>query len=242
MARVETIDASASSKKNTSTNNNANTSAYDVNNVTQEHWYSNGDGTYQQTDPNRGRTRTLVPDPNGTVTLIDTNKGRSMTASPVSQLAETPSYDYSGYSAPSYEAPSEGGGYDYMSFFNQLMDSLNANYNNLYNMLQQNLADSKASLNANNEESLRQAYINYMMNKRNMQRDLDENGINGGAAETTLARMYNDYGTNRRLINAQTEEQLRQLMQSHNSNMASVAQNQANNQLSAQLALAQMMK
>ncbi|MBR6608632.1 MAG: hypothetical protein IKK99_00270 [Oscillospiraceae bacterium] len=57
-----------------------------------------------------------------------------------------------------------------------------------------------ASLDANNQaadKSLKEAYIAYMLGKRNMPQELKAMGISGGATETTLADAHNTYMNNR---------------------------------------------
>jgi hypothetical protein len=72
--------------------------------------------------------------------------------------------------------------------------------------------------------SLREAYINHMMNKRNLGQNLAAMGINGGATESTLANLYNEYGNSRNDINKQTEDIIAQLSNGYNSNLASANQ------------------
>lgn len=61
----------------------------------------------------------------------------------------------------------------------------------------------EATIQANNDtarKNMNQAYIQYMLQQRNLPQQLRANGINGGATETTLGDMNNTYMNNRNAI------------------------------------------
>ena len=79
--------------------------------------------------------------------------------------------------------------------------ALKDNLNSTLAGLQRQYDSSKNEVNADANKSLREAYINYMLNRKNLNQNLSAQGIGGGAAESTQAGMYNNYGTSRNNIN-----------------------------------------
>lgn len=73
-------------------------------------------------------------------------------------------------------------------------------------------------------KSLQQAYINYMMNRRNLAQNLAAAGISGGATESSLANMYNNYGNSRNNINTTLAQNLRDLQNTYQNNVANANQ------------------
>lgn len=112
---------------------------------------------------------------------------------------------------------------------------LDSAWGDTLNALQGNLDSTLGQLKRNYEygadvarddaaESLREAYINHMMNKRNIGQNLAAMGINGGATESTLANLYNQYGNSRNGINKTTADNIRALLEAYNNNTASANQ------------------
>lgn len=163
----------------------------------------------------------------------------------------------SGGSESSGQAVSSGGGYDYMSMINEMlakqravaedaynnsMGRLNDAWGNTQNALKNNLNSTLGNLqnqydysskvsNDEAERSLREAYVNYMMNKKNLNQNLSAAGISGGATESSMAKMYNNYGNSRNDINTTLANNLASLLNNYQSNVAS-----ANNLYNTQFA------
>lgn len=119
--------------------------------------------------------------------------------------------------------------------YNNNLSALQSAYNNRLAGLNNNLAstkdllgsayeNSRQNLNANAEKALQEAYINRMMNERSLQNQLNAQGLNGGAAESTIASMLNNYGNARNNINTSVDDSLRELEQNYNSNLATAQQ------------------
>jgi hypothetical protein len=166
------------------------------------------------------------------------NNGGSTSSSPSSSSSSGGSY-------------SGGGGVDYMSLVNQwqnqmrqaaeeaynrgkraLEDAYNArtkslleNHNSAKDQLINSYNTSKSGIEADSAKSLREAYINNMLNKRDMNQLLSAQGLSGGASESTLAKMLNSYGNNRNNINTVTNRNLLELETSHNANLAEALRN-----------------
>ena len=63
--------------------------------------------------------------------------------------------------------------------------------------LQRGYDANVGTVNADTAKSLQQAYISYMMNQKNLGQQLAALGRSGGASETALLGLYNQYGQNR---------------------------------------------
>lgn len=127
--------------------------------------------------------------------------------------------------------------------YDKNMGYLNEAYANRNNLLQQNYNDALAQLqasydsgargvNRNADSAQQQAYINYMMSKRDLPQALAAQGLTGGMSESALAGMYNSYGNNRNAIDRGRNESLAALLDTLNSNRSSALQSY-NSQLSA---------
>lgn len=114
----------------------------------------------------------------------------------------------------------------YDSNLNTTKDTLNNSYN-----------ASKSDINADAEASLREAYINNMLNRKNLQQALTAQGLNGGASETTQASMLNNYGSARNDIETQQAKNLADLLRTYNDNLSS-----AQNAWSSQMASLELQK
>ena len=119
--------------------------------------------------------------------------------------------------------------------YNRGMNSLNSAYDSQLNSLNSNLSETKNQLsNQYNlsrkgiaddaENSLKQAYINKMLSQRNLGQQMSALGLNGGATETTLANMANDYGNARNNINTTQNTNLSNLEGNYNSNLSQAMQ------------------
>lgn len=92
------------------------------------------------------------------------------------------------------------------------LNALQANYNNAKSRLDSSFNQGETELNQNADRALREAYIDNMLNQRALNQQLAGQGIIGGAAESVLARAYNDYGNNRNEIERNRMDNLRSLL------------------------------
>ena len=96
--------------------------------------------------------------------------------------------------------PASQGGY--MRAFDQYASDA-ANAKNLYEKqfntdtsnLRKTLESNNATTNANYDNSARQAYVQYMQRQRALPSQLQALGVNGGATESGLLNLYNNYGS-----------------------------------------------
>lgn len=82
---------------------------------------------------------------------------------------------------------------------------------------QQNYDNAMADINKQAEDSLRQAYISSMLNQRNLNSQLADAGISGGATETVMANLINNYQNNRNSIYDTQSNNIRDLNIANNS-------------------------
>lgn len=119
--------------------------------------------------------------------------------------------------------------------YDRSMNALNGTYNSVRDMLQQNYNSSigtmtesynngVAGVNRQADKTQNEAYINYMLSKRDLPQMMAAQGINGGAAESTLAGLQNNYGNSRNDIDVERNGNLTDLLQSFNANKASALQ------------------
>ena len=84
--------------------------------------------------------------------------------------------------------------------YNAQNESLTNNYGETTDTLGRTYNSSLSDINNDAENSLRQAYINRMLSERNLGQELSALGLNGGAAESTIASLLNNYGNARNEI------------------------------------------
>lgn len=108
----------------------------------------------------------------------------------------------------------------YDAQMNSLSSNLSETRNQLlnqYNRSRQNIADDAAA-------SLKQAYINKMQNEKNIGQQMSAMGLTGGATESTLANMLNNYGNARNEINTTQNKNLSNLEGNYSDNLSQAQQ------------------
>lgn len=99
-------------------------------------------------------------------------------------------------------------------------DSLLGNYNTTVDRLNAARDKSMGEVNSDAENSLRQAYINNMMTRKNLNQRLSALGYNGGATESTMSSLENNYGKSRSGINETLNTNIANLDSSYGDNLA----------------------
>jgi hypothetical protein len=108
--------------------------------------------------------------------------------------------------------------------YNSQMSSLTDNMNSSKGQLLDSYNRSKKSINDDSESSLRQAYINKMLSERNLGQMMSAQGLSGGATETSMANMLNNYGNAMSAINTTTNKNLSDLEGNYNDSIAQIMQ------------------
>lgn len=91
------------------------------------------------------------------------------------------------------------------SMYGNRLNSLNSRYNEGRSALQSAYAAQQEAIRKAKENAQRQAYISSMVAKRDLEQNLSAQGLSGGASESTLAKLQNNYANNR---NSNEEEYL----------------------------------
>lgn len=134
---------------------------------------------------------------------------------------------------------------EYDANYASLIDALNANYENMLNALGLNYSDTEALLNSQLSNSrselenarrraLQEAYISRMMQEKNLADQLDAYGLTGGATESVMANMRNNYANNRNSVEENTQNNLRDLLLKYLENVSSARQRYNDSLLNAQ--------
>lgn len=88
--------------------------------------------------------------------------------------------------------PAAQGGY--MNAYDQYAASKKQGLTDYEKQLNSTLAQNNATTNANYDNNARQAYVDYMRKQRALPSQLQALGVNGGATESGLLNLYNNYG------------------------------------------------
>ena len=128
--------------------------------------------------------------------------------------------------------------------YNQKIASLDKNLNNMKTQLARQYDYSKGNINTDADRSLKEAYVNRMLSQKNLQQQLSAQGLSGGASESAMAGLINNYGNARNEIDTTRGENLAGLEQTYNRNLAdlmynyeSARQNAADTRLQYQMQL-----
>ena len=125
--------------------------------------------------------------------------------------------------------------------FNTKIGALKSNYDSTVGQLGNVYSSSKGTVENDAAKSLREAYVNKMLTQKNLGQQLSAQGLSGGATESTLAGLQNNYGNSRNGINTTLNDNLTSLENTYQGNLASALQAYNTNQASAQSERAQYM-
>ncbi len=110
------------------------------------------------------------------------------------------------------------------SAYGSAANSLRGNLDSSISRLNAARDKSMNDVNSDAEDSLRQAYINNMMTRRNINQRLSAMGYNGGATETTMSSLENQYGKSRSGINETLNKNIANLDMTYGDNLAQAQQ------------------
>lgn len=144
---------------------------------------------------------------------------------------EEPAFDWAAYYAELQRQAQERANAAYERNMARIADaydsasgSLKGNYNSTVDRLNSARDKSMSDVKGDAEESLRQAYINNMMTRKNLNQRLSAMGMNGGATETTMSSLENQYGNSRAGINETLNKNISNLDSTYGDNLASALQ------------------
>jgi hypothetical protein len=125
------------------------------------------------------------------------------------------------------------------------LKALGANLSDTENLLRSQYDTSQNTLEEQRRRALQEAYIQRMMEQKSLSDTLADYGLSGGATESVLANLLNNYRGNRNSIENNATVALRDLLEKYNSNVASAReryntslQQTQNNRLNAMRGLA----
>lgn len=120
--------------------------------------------------------------------------------------------------------------------YNNVAGNLGSNYDSTVSRLKAARDQSLKDVKLDAENSLRQAYINNELTKRNLNQRLAAMGYNGGATETSMGRLANEYSRSRGGINQTLNTNIANLNRTYEDNLANALQayNDAMSQLEMQ--------
>lgn len=138
--------------------------------------------------------------------------------------------------------------------YNQGMEKLAAiygnqanNYANIYNsgagQIDNSYNNSLGKINQSAEKAMQEAYVNRMMSEKNLSQKLAAQGLSGGASESAIAGLLNNYGNARNNIQTtwngdlsdlemQKQNNLADLYNAYQTNLANLEANRGNAELS----------
>lgn len=132
----------------------------------------------------------------------------------------------SSYSAPAVQAAPSGPSYAdayadaLASIMAEQRRQREATYQKAAAAQKENLNFATNQLTDTTNDALKQAYINKMQTLRNLPQQMSAQGLNGGASETTLASMNNNYGNARNQLETERLKQLANLQNTYQNNLA----------------------
>ena len=114
----------------------------------------------------------------------------------------------------------------------QSITRLKADYDTLYGQLKSDYEYGTGQINSNSDRALQEAYVNRMMQQRNLNQNLAAMGRAGGAAESTMLNLANGYGRQRGETERNRTTNLAGVTQSYN-NAVAQGQSQYNQALNS---------
>lgn len=127
--------------------------------------------------------------------------------------------------------------------YNTQRQALTDNLNSARGTMDRSYNNSLGKINKDAENSLQEAYVNKMLTQKNLSQQLAAQGITGGASESTMAGLANNYGnarnnitdtwnTNKSDLENTYQNSLANLLQSYNSDLATLEANRAQQEVS----------
>jgi hypothetical protein len=114
------------------------------------------------------------------------------------------------------------------------LNALGLNYDDTAALLADRLASSQSALEDQRRRAMQEAYIARMMDQKNIEDYLGASGFSGGATESILSSLLNNYRSNRNKIEENTQNSLRDLLQNYLDNLSTARQNYNSGLLSAE--------
>lgn len=111
------------------------------------------------------------------------------------------------------------------AYYQQVLNALGNNYADTEALLNGQLGNSQQALEDDRRRALQEAYIARMMQEKQLADQLDAYGLTGGASESVMANLRNNYMNNRANVEEKTQTSLKDLLQTYLSNLSNARQN-----------------
>lgn len=160
-------------------------------------------------------------------TTTTTTTKSSVPAATPTQTAQTQPVYYGGGGGGGEEESVEEGIDKYARIadaYERMKELLQGNYNSQVGVLNAAKKKSTKETKQDAEKALRQAYVSNMLGRRDLNQRLALQGLNGGATETTLAKLANQYGNARTDIVNQRARDISGINQTYAENLAKALQ------------------
>lgn len=119
-------------------------------------------------------------------------------------------------------------------YYQQALNALGLNFNDTQSNLADQLSNSQAALEAQRRRQLQEAYISRMMNEKNLADTLSAYGLSGGATESVLTNLRNNYNNTRNSVEENIQTSLRDLLQTYMNNLSTARQRYNENVLNTE--------
>lgn len=191
---------------------------------------------------------TSVPTTNPKVTTVNTSGGKP-TGGTGGGTKTTTSPDISGYLgtlADQRKRAAEDAYNQGMQKLNDIYGRQAGNFANIYNsgagQIDNSYNNSLGKINQSAEKAMQEAYVNRMMSEKNLSQKLAAQGLSGGASESAMAGLINNYGNARNNIQTtwngdlsdlemQRQNNLADLYNAYQTNLANLEANRGNAEL-----------
>ena len=145
--------------------------------------------------------------------------------------------------SPAYATPAQDAyanrGTPYLNIAQSYEDRARANLAAQEAVLAKQLAASQKSTNVGYDSAAAGNYVNYMRQQNALPEQLARQGVRGGASESAMTRIGNNYALNQGNTNAARASALGQLQTAYDTNIMNMRQNAEDNILNNNLALQQ---
>ena len=119
-------------------------------------------------------------------------------------------------------------------YYQQALNALGLNFNDTQSNLADQLSNSQEALEAQRRRQLQEAYISRMMNEKNLADTLSAYGLSGGATESVLTNLRNNYNNTRNSVEENIQTSLRDLLQTYMNNLSTARQRYNENVLNTE--------
>lgn len=118
-------------------------------------------------------------------------------------------------------------------YYNAMLNALGANYADSESLLNAQLGSAQQELENERKRALQEQYISRMLAEKQLADQLDAYGLTGGASESVMAGLLNNYLSNRNSVEEKTQASLKDLLSNYLTNMSNARQNYSQNLMNA---------